>query len=270
LPISRTPHRPSTFTTTDVLPHIFLHFLFFQKAHRLLPATIKQPPKALPHHCRTFASPLPQPLFLPLPPFPSPFVVAMGNMFAKQQKINCIMVGPKGVGKTTILYTLLLNESNKTWTATNAYNYEVIQRTSRMNRRTYKYDMHMWDLAGDDELRSLWPYYYNAIENANVLIYVVNANNRKQTRACRPEFKRLVHDTKFRNAYKMVIVNIHKPADENKMDAAEVRLALGIDRLDQTCQVEVHEMNASNLSQVTSITQKICQHFTKKMYGNKK
>jgi len=194
----------------------------------------------------------------------------MGNMFAKQQKINCIMVGPKGVGKTTILYTLLLNESNKTWTATNAYNYEVIQRTSRMNRRTYKYDMHMWDLAGDDELRSLWPYYYNAIENANVLIYVVNANNRKQTRACRPEFKRLVHDTKFRNAYKMVIVNIHKPADENKMDAAEVRLALGIDRLDQTCQVEVHEMNASNLSQVTSITQKICQHFTKKMYGNKK
>ena len=128
----------------------------------------------------------------------------------------------------------------------------------------------MWDLAGDDELKSLWPYYYNAIENANVLIYVVNANDRKQTRACRSEFNRLVHETKFCNAYKMVVVNIHKPADENKMTVAEVKLALGIDLLDrQTCHVEVHEMNASNLSQVTSITQKICQHFTKKLHSRK-
>lgn len=163
------------------------------------------------------------------------------------------MVGPTGVGKTTILYTLLLNESNKTWTETNAYNYEVIERISRMNRRTFKYNLHMWDLAGGDELRSLWPYYYNAVDNVNVLIYVVNANNRNQTKACRPEFNRLVHETKFRNAYKMVIVNVHKPADEHKMDAAEVRLALGIDLLDhQTCQVEVHEMNASNLSMCTA------------------
>jgi|TARA_B110000208_G_scaffold169113_1_gene209748 small GTP-binding protein len=190
----------------------------------------------------------------------------MGSFFAKNQQINCIMVGPSKVGKTTILYTLLLNETNKTWTSTNAYNYEVIQRVSRMNRRSFKYDLHMWDLSGSDELRSLWPYYYNALENANVLIYVVNANKPAQTKACRAEFNRLVHEQKFRNAYKLVIVNVHKPADEDKMDAAAVRQALGIDLLDHsTCHVEVHEMNASNLQQTVSVTQKICNHFTRKL-----
>ena len=194
----------------------------------------------------------------------------MGNMFAKNTDINCVMVGPTKVGKTTILYTLLLNETNKTWTSTNAYNYEVISRVSRLNRHTFKYDLHMWDLSGDAELRSLWPYYYNALEEANVLIYVVNANNRKQTKGCREEFNRLVHETKFRNAYKMVIVNIHKPADENKMDAAEVRQALGIDLLDHnTCHFEVLEMSASNLQQTVAVTQKICNFFTRRLHGGR-
>ena len=71
---------------------------------------------------------------------------------------------------------------------------------------------------------------------------------------------------KFKNAYKLVIVNVHKPADENKMDAAEVRQVLGIDLLDHaTCHVEIHEMNASNLQQTVTVTQKICNHFTKKL-----
>ena len=62
------------------------------------------------------------------------------GLLAKSEQINCIMVGPSKVGKTTILYTLLLNETNKTWTATNAYNYEVIQRVSRVNRQRYRID----------------------------------------------------------------------------------------------------------------------------------
>ena len=63
----------------------------------------------------------------------------------------------------------------------------------------------------------------------------------------------------------MVLVNIHKPADENKMDAVEVRQALGIDLLDHnTCHVEVLEMSASNLQQTAAVTQKICNFFTRK------
>ena len=43
-------------------------------------------------------------------------------------KLNCLVLGLDGVGKTTILYGMRLEETNKTFKETVGFNYEIINQ----------------------------------------------------------------------------------------------------------------------------------------------
>ena len=195
----------------------------------------------------------------------------MGKCFSvlipNTYKLNCFIMGPSAVGKTMILYTLKLGEANtRNWKPTPAYNFEIHKQTMTHGARC---EMHMWDLSGAPGNVSLWPMYYNAVENANVMIFVVNANNRRQTENCRGEFQRLVHETAFIHAQKLVINNVHHPAEE-RMSKDDVYEVLGIDLLDhETQEIDIIEMNASNYENVKDIEVKILNYFQTKLRGAK-
>jgi GTPase SAR1 family protein len=63
-------------------------------------------------------------------------------------KLNCLVLGLEGVGKTTILYGMRLEETNKTFKETVGFNYEVINQVYKGKR----FELHMWDLAGKKEV----------------------------------------------------------------------------------------------------------------------
>lgn len=174
-------------------------------------------------------------------------------------------MGPSGVGKTMILYSLKLGEANtRNWNPTPAYNYEVHRQNMSHGA---KCEMHMWDLSGAPENRSFWHMYYNAVENANVMIFVVNANDRRQTEKCRGDFQRLVHERAFYHAQKLIVNNVQRPADE-RMSKDDVYEVLGVDTLDhQTQDIDIIEINASNSELVRDIEIKIVNYFQAKLKG---
>ena len=63
-------------------------------------------------------------------------------------KLNCLVLGLDGVGKTTILYGMRLEETNKTFKETVGFNYEIINQVYKGKR----FELHMWDLAGKKEV----------------------------------------------------------------------------------------------------------------------
>ena len=79
--------------------------------------------------------------------------------------------------------------------------------------------------------------------------------------------QRLVHESAFIHAQKLVINNVHRPADE-RMSKDDVYEVLGIDSLDhQTQEIDIIEMNASNYELVKDIEVKILNHFQMKLRG---
>ena len=95
-----------------------------------------------------------------------------GNAIVTTHDLNVLLIGPSAAGKTTILYTLRLQEVNKNFKSTTGFNYEIINACIRNFVL-----LNVWDLSGKEELQDCWPYFYENF-NANVILYVVNANDR--------------------------------------------------------------------------------------------
>ena len=57
----------------------------------------------------------------------------------------------------------------------------------------------------------------------DVLLYVVNANERGRFKESRAELQRIIHEEEFRDALKLVILNVHRPEDSNRVGASEAR-----------------------------------------------
>jgi small GTP-binding protein len=96
----------------------------------------------------------------------------MGQTFSKwfgslfKKKVRGLMLGLDCAGKTTILYSLKLNEIVKT-IPTIGFNVENIN---------YKnLDLTIWDIGGQEKLRRLWNHYFL---NTDLLIYVIDSNDR--------------------------------------------------------------------------------------------
>ena len=81
----------------------------------------------------------------------------------RDKEYKIIIVGLHNAGKTTILYKLALNEVVVTQPTIGSNVEEVTHKNVRMQ---------VWDLGGQENLRSSWDAYY---ENAEAVIYVVDA-----------------------------------------------------------------------------------------------
>lgn len=87
---------------------------------------------------------------------------------SKQYRI--IMIGLDNAGKTQILYKLKLGDTITT-IPTVGFNVETV---------SYKWvNLVVWDIGGQDKLRTLWRHYY---EGLNGLIFVIDASDRERIR----------------------------------------------------------------------------------------
>eukprot|EP01120_Amphizonella_sp_Union-15-10_P014930 TRINITY_DN746_c0_g1_i7.p1 TRINITY_DN746_c0_g1~~TRINITY_DN746_c0_g1_i7.p1 ORF type:complete len:160 (-),score=31.65 TRINITY_DN746_c0_g1_i7:32-511(-) len=125
------------------------------------------------------------------------------------------MVGLDAAGKTTILYKLKQGEIVTT-IPTIGFNVERVQ---------YKnINFIVWDLGGQDKMRSLWRHYYG--QSTQGVIYVVDSNDRKRIEEAALELQKILREDELRDAVVLVLAN--KQDLPNAMSVAEVTEKLGL------------------------------------------
>ncbi|KAI8058565.1 ADP-ribosylation factor-like protein 5B-like protein [Syncephalis plumigaleata] len=148
----------------------------------------------------------------------------MGIMLAKLwrlwysgQKHKIIIIGLDNAGKTTLLYRLLLKQTVTT-SPTIGGNVEEI---------TYKnIQFIMWDLGGQESLRSSWVNYF---DNAGAIVMVVDSVDKKRIPIVRDELHRLVAQENAHGACILVFAN--KQDLDGALTAAQVSEALDLTSL---------------------------------------
>ena len=105
------------------------------------------------------------------------------------------MVGLDAAGKTTVLYSLKLGEVRNT-TPTIGFNVENV---------SYKnIEFQVWDIGGQDRLRTLWHHYY---KNTNGIIFVVDSADNSRFDVAKTELQKLLQEDELRDAKVLVMAN---------------------------------------------------------------
>lgn len=144
-------------------------------------------------------------------------------MGASSTKLNVLIVGLSGTGKTTILYNWKLSTVQKNFTPTDGYNHEVIEQFYLRKR----YELYAWDLAGKEELISVWQHFYEAMD-VDVLCFVINAHDTMRLPSAKKEFMRLVNETALRKAIKIIVANQFSDSEFPKMTPAAIKEGMGV------------------------------------------
>ena len=141
------------------------------------------------------------------------------NLFGNKE-MRILMVGLDGAGKTTVLYKLKLGEVITT-IPTIGFNVETVQ---------YKnISFTVWDVGGQDRIRSLWRHYYR---NTEGVIFVVDSNDRSRIGEAREVMQRMLNEDELRNAAWLVFAN--KQDLPEAMSAAEITEKLGLHSISET------------------------------------
>ncbi|XP_029783414.1 putative ADP-ribosylation factor-like protein 5C isoform X1 [Suricata suricatta] len=116
------------------------------------------------------------------------------SIFGNQEH-KVIIVGLDNAGKTTILYQLLMNEVVHT-APTIGSNVEeiVLQKTHFL----------MWDIGGQEALRSAWNAYYS---NTEFIILVIDSTDRDRLLTTREELYRMLAHEALRDASVLIFAN---------------------------------------------------------------
>lgn len=116
------------------------------------------------------------------------------KLFSKKEA-KVLMLGLDAAGKTTILYQLKLGLTVET-IPTMGFVYETIQHKN--------FKLSVWDVAGQDSLRSLWKHYY---QNTKGVIFVVDSADSERLDLARSELHKLIEDEELKDATLMLLVN---------------------------------------------------------------
>ena len=114
-------------------------------------------------------------------------------IYKKDAKV--LMLGLDAAGKTTILYQLKLGLPVET-IPTMGFVYESIQHKN--------FKLNVWDVAGQDSLRSLWKHYY---QNTKAIIFVVDSSDRKRIGLAKDELHKIMSDEELKDACLLVLSN---------------------------------------------------------------
>lgn len=114
----------------------------------------------------------------------------MGHLFSRilhafqgfyGMEARILLLGLDAAGKTTLLYRLKLNETVMT-IPTVGFNVETVQP---INNVTFT----MWDVGGQDRIRTLWRHYYT---NTDGLLFVVDSVDSSRFAEARSELESLL------------------------------------------------------------------------------
>ncbi|XP_034362374.1 putative ADP-ribosylation factor-like protein 5C [Arvicanthis niloticus] len=134
-------------------------------------------------------------------------IVKLMRIFGSQEH-KVIIVGLDNAGKTTILYQFLTNEVVHTCSTIGSNVEEVVfQKTHFL----------MWDLGGQEALRSTWDTYYS---NTEFVILVIDSTDRNRLLTAREElYKMLAHEA-LQDASVLIFAN--KQDVKDSMTTAEI------------------------------------------------
>ncbi|XP_030332343.1 ADP-ribosylation factor-like protein 5B isoform X1 [Strigops habroptila] len=159
------------------------------------------------HHCRLPEPWVPGELRGKLRP-------GMGLIFAKlwslfgSQEHKVIIVGLDNAGKTTILYQFLMNEVVHTSPTIGSNVEEIVVKNTHFL---------MWDIGGQESLRSSWNTYYS---NTEFIILVVDSIDRERLSITKEELYRMLAHEDLRKAAVLIFAN--KQDMKGCMTAAEI------------------------------------------------
>ena len=117
-------------------------------------------------------------------------------------------------GKTTVLYKLHLGEVVST-IPTIGFNVETV--------RYKNIAFNVWDVGGQDKIRSLWRYYY---EGTDGLIFVVDSNDRTRVKQAREELHKMLAQDEMRDVKVLVMAN--KQDLPHALEPAQLAEGLGL------------------------------------------
>ncbi|XP_050791243.1 putative ADP-ribosylation factor-like protein 5C [Gopherus flavomarginatus] len=138
----------------------------------------------------------------------------MGQLLAKlmsifgSQEHKVIIVGLDNAGKTTILYQFLMNEVVHTSPTIGSNVEEIILRKTHFL---------MWDIGGQETLRSTWNTYYS---NTEFVILVIDSTDRERLTVTKEELYKMLAHEDLQNAAVLIFAN--KQDVKNSMTASEI------------------------------------------------
>ncbi|KAM3968822.1 ADP-ribosylation factor-like 5 [Aphomia sociella] len=140
------------------------------------------------------------------------------SLFGNEEH-KLVLVGLDNAGKTTILYQLLLGEAVHTRPTIGSNVEEVVWRNLRFV---------MWDLGGQQSLRSAWNTYYT---NSEFVIMVIDSTDRQRLTISREELHRMLTHEELSKACLLVFAN--KQDVKGSMTAAEISEQLDLTSIKQ-------------------------------------
>ena len=120
----------------------------------------------------------------------------MGNKSTKH--VNVLMLGLPNSGKTTLLYRMKLNDVGAKFSETQGFNYELIP--------VHNLRLHVWDLAGNPDLKCFWKFYYDSMR-VSVFVFVVRLQDRENMAEAAKTFQFLANEESMRASYKLLVCN---------------------------------------------------------------
>ncbi|XP_015263997.1 PREDICTED: putative ADP-ribosylation factor-like protein 5C [Gekko japonicus] len=138
----------------------------------------------------------------------------MGQVFAKLLSIfgsrehKVIIIGLDNAGKTTILYQFLMNEVVHTSPTIGSNVEEIVLRKTHFL---------MWDIGGQESLRSTWNTYYS---NTEFVILVIDSTDRERLTVTKEELYKMLAHEDLRNAAVLIFAN--KQDVKNSMSTSEI------------------------------------------------
>lgn len=125
----------------------------------------------------------------------------MGLLFAKllrlfsAQEHKVIIVGLDNAGKTTVLYQFLMNEVVHTSPTIGSNVEEIICK---------KVHFIMWDIGGQDSLRTTWSTYFTSTD---FIILVIDSTDRERLMVAKQELYQMLAHQDLKNAAVLVLAN---------------------------------------------------------------
>lgn len=136
----------------------------------------------------------------------------------QEKDVKVLLLGLDGSGKTSILHKIILGE---TFTIpTFGFTVQTISYK--------KLSFTIWDLGGQNNVRSLWRHYY---ENKDVVIFVIDSNDKDRLEEARKELHSVLYDDDLRNVSVLIFAN--KQDLSNSINATEITKVLKLDELKQ-------------------------------------
>lgn len=125
----------------------------------------------------------------------------MGLAFTKlfkrmtKKEVRVVMVGLDAAGKTTLLYKLKLGEVVST-IPTIGLNVETVEHQNLQ--------FTVWDMGGQDKLRSLWKHYY---KGSHGVVFVIDSNDGARLDVAKAELETLLKADELRGAVLLIYAN---------------------------------------------------------------